>query len=71
MIRFVSLLIFTTSLAAQTPADVARERSDYLAWLTTAPNSPLAAVAQQAVGSGVRLGPAKRTYRSRDWPSIG
>ncbi len=56
MIRVVPLLIFTTSLAAQTPADLARERSDYLAWLTTAPNSPLAAVAQQAVGSGVRLG---------------
>jgi uncharacterized protein DUF1684 len=59
MIRFVPLLIFTTSLAAQAPADLARERSDYLAWLTTAPNSPLAAVAQQSVGAGVRLGPSE------------
>jgi Protein of unknown function (DUF1684) len=56
MIRVIPLLIFTSSLGAQTPADLSRERSDYLTWLTTAPNSPLAAVAQQAVGAGVRLG---------------
>jgi hypothetical protein len=48
-----------TPLPAQsTPADVAGERSDYVAWLTTAPNSPLAAVAQQPIGPGLRLGPA-------------
>jgi hypothetical protein len=38
--------------------DVARERDEYAAWLATAPNSPLAAVAQQPIGSGLRLGPA-------------
>jgi hypothetical protein len=44
--------------AQSTSADVAGERSDYVAWLTTAPNSPLAAVAQQPIGPGLRLGPA-------------
>jgi hypothetical protein len=34
------------------------ERSGYLAWLKKAPNSPLAALAQQRVGEGLRLGPA-------------
>jgi hypothetical protein len=44
---------------AQTSVAVAQERSDYLAWLRTAPNSPLAAVAQQPIGAEVRLGPAE------------
>jgi hypothetical protein len=43
---------------AQTSAEVAQERSDYLGWLRTAPNSPLAALAQQPIGAEVRLGPA-------------
>src|SRR5215218_569039 len=43
---------------AQTNAEVAEERSEYLAWLRTAPNSPLAALAQQPIGTEVRLGPA-------------
>lgn len=37
---------------------IARERSDYIAWLETAPNSPFAAVAQQPIGRDLRLGPA-------------
>jgi hypothetical protein len=45
-------------LASQTPPDVGRERADYTAWLATAPTSPLAAVAQQPIGAGLRLGPA-------------
>lgn len=52
------LLVLTSRLAAQMPPDLARERADYLAWLTTAANSPMAAVAQQPLGDGVRLGPA-------------
>lgn len=44
-------------LAGQSPDAVARERADYLSWLKTAPNSPLAAVARHPVGAGVRLGP--------------
>lgn len=40
------------------PPDVARERAAYGEWLATAPNSPLAAVAQQPIGPGIRLGPA-------------
>ena len=34
------------------------ERAEYVAWLTTAPTSPLAAIAQQPIGAGLRLGPA-------------
>jgi len=33
------------------------ERSGYLAWLKTAPNSPLLAVAQQKIGDGLSVGP--------------
>lgn len=39
------------------PPDIAQERSAYAEWLATAPNSPLAAVAQQPIGPGIRLGP--------------
>ena len=45
-------------LLAQTPRAIAQERAEYLAWLETAANSPMAAVAQQPVGRGLRLGPA-------------
>ncbi|MGI8818404.1 MAG: DUF1684 domain-containing protein [Gemmatimonadales bacterium] len=44
-------------LVAQSRDAVARERSDFLSWLTTAPNSPLAAVARHPVGAALRLGP--------------
>jgi uncharacterized protein (DUF1684 family)/thiol-disulfide isomerase/thioredoxin len=46
-------------LLAQLPADLARERRDYAAWLTTAPTSPFAAIAVQPVGAGLRLGPGE------------
>jgi uncharacterized protein DUF1684 len=42
----------------QLPADLARERADFAAWLAEAPTSPLGAVAQQPIGPGIRLGPA-------------
>jgi hypothetical protein len=58
MMRFIPIMLLASSLTAQTPPDVAMERSGYLAWLKKAPNSPLAAVAQQKVGDGIRLGPA-------------
>jgi hypothetical protein len=58
MIRFLPFLLLVSTLAAQTPPEVAMERSGYLAWLKKAPNSPLAALAQQKVGDGLRLGPA-------------
>jgi hypothetical protein len=57
MIRFLPFVLLASSLAAQTPPDVAMERSGYLAWLKKAPNSPLSAVAQQRIGDGLRLGP--------------
>lgn len=46
------VLAAPAALAAQT------ERDDYVAWLATARNSPFAAVAQQPIGAGLRLGPA-------------
>jgi hypothetical protein len=53
------LVALAGPLASQgPPADLVRERSEYAEWLATAPNSPLAAVAQQPIGSGIRLGPA-------------
>jgi hypothetical protein len=51
-------LALAAPLASQMPADLAREREAYTEWLATAPNSPLAAVAQQVIGPGLRLGPA-------------
>jgi hypothetical protein len=45
------------SLAAQAPAHVAMERAGYLAWLKDGANSPLFAIAQRPVGTGLRLGP--------------
>ena len=46
------------ALAAQLPAGLARERGDYARWLASAPVSPRRAIAQQPIGSGIRLGPA-------------
>lgn len=46
------------SAQAQDPSILARERADYREWLATAPTSPLAAIAQQPIGSGLRIGPA-------------
>ncbi len=40
------------------PADLAGERAAHAEWLAAAPNSPLAAVAQQPIGPGITLGPA-------------
>ena len=48
-----------TPLVSQSlPSELERERSAYAEWLAAAPNSPLAAVAQQPIGPGIRLGPA-------------
>jgi uncharacterized protein len=44
--------------AASAQSDLARERAEYLHWLATAPTSPTAALAQQPIGRGLRLGPA-------------
>jgi uncharacterized protein len=57
MIPVLTLLLLASRLIAQVPADVAMERAGYLAWLKTAPNSPLRAVAQQKLGTGLALGP--------------
>ena len=53
-----ALVALAASLQSQSPpSDIAQERSAYAEWLATAPNSPLAAVAQQPIGPGIRLGP--------------
>jgi uncharacterized protein len=44
-------------LAAQVPRDIAIERAGFAAWLKDGTNSPLAAIARQQVGDGIRLGP--------------
>jgi uncharacterized protein DUF1684 len=46
-----------TAQATPSAPDATGERADYVAWLTTAPTSPLAAIAQQPIGTGLRLGP--------------
>jgi hypothetical protein len=56
-------------LAAQAPADLARERAEYVAWLTDSPVSPLAAIAQQPIGAGLRLGPADADVPLEDVPA--
>jgi hypothetical protein len=54
-----ALVATAAPLLSQTPpADIARERSAYAQWLAEAPNSPLAAVAQQPIGPGITLGPS-------------
>ena len=54
---------------AQTTASaVAAERAAYVEWLQTAPTSPLAALAQQPVGPGLRLGPADADIPLADVP---
>jgi len=50
------LVVPATPVRAQ--GDLAGERAEYLRWLTTAPTSPLAALAQQPIGRGLRLGPS-------------
>jgi len=53
-----ALAALSAALQSQTPPpDISQERSAYAAWLATAPSSPLAAVAQQPIGPGIRLGP--------------
>jgi len=51
------LLASPAVLAAQAPHEFTRERDEYAAWLGTAPNSPFAAIAQQPIAAGLRLGP--------------
>jgi uncharacterized protein len=56
----VAAVALTAPLRAQAPPpDIARERTAFAEWLSEAPNSPLAAVAQQPIGSGITLGPPK------------
>jgi hypothetical protein len=58
-VGLVSCGVAVAHVAAQTPGPaVEAERADYVTWLTTAATSPLAAVAQQPIGAGLRLGPS-------------
>src|SRR5215213_6455140 len=49
--------VLSSTVGAQIPRDLQMERSGYVLWLKEGPNSPLAAVAQQKIGEGLRLGP--------------
>lgn len=54
----MALVALAAPLRSQAlPPGIAQERSTYAEWLAQAPNSPLAAVAQQPIGPGIRLGP--------------
>lgn len=56
--RFSLLLLLAPGLlAAQAPAAVQAERADLADWMVTGDNSPYAAVARAAVGTGLVLGP--------------
>ena len=50
-------LCFTSPLVAQLPQGLAQDRAEYLAWLSSAPTSPFAAIALQRIGPGITLGP--------------
>jgi uncharacterized protein len=53
-----SVALLAPRLVAQSISrEVAEERAAYTTWLEEAPNSPRAAVAQQPIGTGLRLGP--------------
>ena len=56
-VALLAALTCAPPVAAQAVGDVARERADFAAWLANAPTSPLAAIAQQPIGDGLRLGP--------------
>jgi hypothetical protein len=51
-------LIVPAPALAQTAERLEQERAEYVRWLSAAPNSPLRAVVQQLVGSGITLGGA-------------
>jgi hypothetical protein len=54
----LTTLLVASSLEAQVPAELARERAQFAEWLATAVNSPMVARAMAPVGSGIRVGPA-------------
>ncbi len=58
VIAALAIVPLARSAGAQTlPPDLDRERAAYTEWLATAPNSPMTALAQHPIGSGIRLGP--------------
>ena len=59
-VRFLplTLLVFGVCAPLSAQNDFVVERSAFALWLANAPDSPLAALAQQAIGAGLTLGPA-------------
>ena len=51
------MALWTPQVAAQVPSELARERTEFAAWLASGPTSPFAAVALQRIGPGITLGP--------------
>lgn len=54
----VACLLLLVAAPGWAQTAVERERADYVRWLTSAPTSPFATVAQQPIGRELRLGPA-------------
>ena len=50
-------LLLVTTLQAQVPADLARERAQFAQWLATAQNSPMIVRGLAPIGPGIRIGP--------------
>jgi hypothetical protein len=61
-------LLAGSTLPAQAPAELAGERAQYHRWLLTSTVSPLRAMSQMPVGSGIRLGPADADIPIPDLP---
>lgn len=57
LILLAIALWWAPRLAAQVPPELARERTEFAAWLASAPTSPFAAIALQRIGPGITLGP--------------
>jgi len=58
VVGILALSIVASPDSASAQSEIGRERAEFVRWLAAAPTSPLATVAQQPIGRGVRLGPA-------------
>jgi hypothetical protein len=56
-ITLIVPLLLTAYRSPLNAQDLVAERSAFALWLASAPDSPLAALAQQAIGTGLTLGP--------------
>jgi len=64
----LTLLILGVRSPLTAQDDLVAERSAFALWLANAPDSPLAALAQQAIGTGLTLGPEDAARLAEGWP---